>query len=210
MRHLASKHLFSYWTNLRNDRKAPTRAEIEPSDIREYLGDTFILEVNQSLRTISFRLAGTRLCNAYGQELKGLGFMNLWAEEDNLRVLRAITRTYRDFKPAILSHKGSAADGREVDFETLVLPLLPTHDGDIRLLGISTTKETPIWLGNDPIVTNKVTSAYNLTGVTRDDTNEASLVPFPGNFKISPSVISATIEGRQFGHLRVLDGGKQG
>ncbi|PCI03400.1 MAG: PAS domain-containing protein [Hyphomicrobiales bacterium] len=208
MRHLASKHLFSYWSRLRSQRKAPTRAEIEPGDIREHLGDTFILEVNKSLRTISFRLAGTRLCNAYGRELKGLGFMNLWAEEDNLRVLRAITRTYRDFKPAIISHKGRTEDGREVDFETLVLPLLPTHDGDIRLLGISTTKEMPFWLGSEPIVTNKVLSAYNISVENKEDEREARLVPFPGDLKIAPAVISATTQGRQFGHLRIIDGGR--
>lgn len=208
MRHLASKKIYSYWNDLRKQRKAPTRAEIEPSEIREYLGDTFILEVNQTLRTISFRLAGTRLCNAYGQELKGLGFMNLWAEEDNLRVLRAISRSYRDFKPTIISHKGKAADGREVEFETLVLPLLPTHDGDIRLLGVSTPKEAPFWLGSEPIVTNKITSAYNISVSSTQDESEATLVPFPGDLKMSPSVISATTQGRQFGHLRVLDGGK--
>ena len=208
MRHLASKKIFSYWSDLRNQRKAPTRAEIEPGEIREYLGDTFILEVNKALRTISFRLAGTRLCNAYGKELKGLGFMNLWAEEDNLRVLRAISRTYRDFKPAVISHKGKAADGREVEFETLVLPLLPNHDGDIRLLGISTTKEMPLWLDSEPIVSNKVVSAYNISVDRPEDDSNATLVPFPSDFGISPSVISATTQGRQFGHLRVLDGGK--
>ncbi|MFK5979365.1 MAG: PAS domain-containing protein [Rhizobiaceae bacterium] len=207
MRHLASKNIFSYWSRLRNQRKAPTRGEIEPSDIREHLGDTFILEVNKSLRTISFRLAGTRLCNAYGQELKGLGFLNLWGEEDNLRVLRAISRSYRDYKPTLISHRGKTADEREVEFETLVLPLLPTHDGDIRLLGISTAKEMPFWLGSKPIVTNKVLSAYNICVDSKDE-SEATLVPFPGDLKIAPSVISATTEGRQFGHLRILDGGK--
>lgn len=208
MRHSASKKIFSYWNNLRNGRKAPERAEIEPSDIREYLGDTFILEVNKTLRTISFRLAGTRLCSSYGQELKGLGFLNLWDEEDNLRIIRAVTRTYKDYRPATISHKGKTAEGREVDFETLILPLLPTHDGDIRLLGICTPKETPYWLGSEPITHNKVISTYNMDIDGHEDVNGSTLVPFPHDLQISPNIASAGTEGRQFGHLRILDGGK--
>ncbi len=45
MRFENSKQLYSYWLNLKGDRKAPDRSEIEPSDIRSLLGDTFILEV---------------------------------------------------------------------------------------------------------------------------------------------------------------------
>jgi len=69
---------------------APERTEIEPVEIRHILGDTFILEISAQLRTISFRLAGTRLCGAYGRELKGLGYLAIWREEDNFEIAKAI------------------------------------------------------------------------------------------------------------------------
>lgn len=210
MRHQASKKIFTYWKNLRGERQAPERSEIEPSDIREYLGDTFILEVNKSLHTISFRLAGTRLCSAYGQELKGLGFLNLWDETDNLKIIRSVTRTYRDYRPAIISHVSKTESGRKVGFETLLLPLLPTHEGDIRLLGISTPKESPFWLGSEPILSNKTISVFNMDIEQAAKGDNPTLVPFPNDLKISPEVVSATTQGRQFGHLRIIDGGKQG
>src|SRR5680860_1013092 len=80
MRHENSRILFAYWERIRSGRQAPRREEIEPSDIRHLLGDTFILDVSGSLRTISYRLAGTRLCAAYGKELKGMGFLVPWDE----------------------------------------------------------------------------------------------------------------------------------
>lgn len=209
MRYVPSKKLFSYWDRLRGLRKAPERSEIEPSDIREYLGDTFILEVNKTLRTISFRLAGTRLCSVYGRELKGLGFLNIWNEEDNLRIIRSVTRVYRDYKPALIAHVGSTDSGRDADFETLILPLLPTHDGDIRMLGISSPKEMPYWMGSEPIIDNRVISTHSMTIEGQMNENAPALVPFPGDLKIAPQNVLNTDEGRQFGHLRILDGGRQ-
>ncbi|MBE0702443.1 MAG: PAS domain-containing protein, partial [Afipia sp.] len=44
MKQNGSIQLFQYWNRLRNGRPAPKRTEIEPSDIKSLLADTFILE----------------------------------------------------------------------------------------------------------------------------------------------------------------------
>ena len=77
MKQDASVALFHYWDRLRSGRPAPQRAEIEPSDIKTLLADTFILERDTRGEAI-FRLAGTRLCAMYGRELKGFLFPSLW------------------------------------------------------------------------------------------------------------------------------------
>ncbi len=114
MRHGGSRKLFDYWNTLRAGRTAPERSEIEPSDIRSILGDTFILEVSMQFRTVSFRLAGTRLCAAHGRELKGLGFLALWSEEDNYEIARSVARVYRDMTPVLLSYTAQSATGRAI------------------------------------------------------------------------------------------------
>lgn len=154
MRHDNSRVLFKYWNELRRGRPAPDRTEIEPVEIRTILGDTFILEISERLRAISFRLAGTRLCAAHGRELKGLGFLALWREEDNYDVARAIARVHRQFQPAILSYAGHAGEGYVSEFEMLLLPLAQAADGNARVLGVATARRQLYWLGARPILAN--------------------------------------------------------
>ena len=58
MKHPSNKDLFAYWNKQRGERLAPSRADIEPTDIRHVLGDAFVLATD-SAGNYSFRLAGT-------------------------------------------------------------------------------------------------------------------------------------------------------
>ena len=69
MKHPSSRDLYAYWNERRGSRLAPERADIEPSAIRQVLGDTFVLAAD-SVAQHPFRLAGTRLCALFGRELK--------------------------------------------------------------------------------------------------------------------------------------------
>ncbi len=194
MRHPGSQKLFEYWNNLRGSRIAPDRSEIEPSDIRSILGDTFILEVSQQYRTVSYRLAGTRLCAAYGRELKGLGFMALWSEEDNYEVARTIANVYRDNIPMLYSYTAQTAHERKLEYEAIILPLAMAADGNARVLGVATARTGAYWLGNEALVTNHLKSTRRIE------------VPQAGGTVVDPVAIQPGL--RRFGHLTVLEGGK--
>jgi hypothetical protein len=196
MRHAGSQKLYEYWNALRAGRPAPERSEIEPSDIRAILGDTFILEVSMQFRTVSFRLAGTRLCAAHGRELKGLGFLALWSEDDNYEIARAIAKVYRDNAPVLLSYTAVSATDRAVEYEAVILPLAPAADGNARVLGIATPRSTPYWLGADPLVSNQLRNTRPIEAAGSADVMPASLATAPAT--------------RRFGHLTVLDGGRAG
>jgi len=73
--------LYSYWNEVRRGRIAPQRLEIEPSRIAAILSETFMLEVLKP-DTYPYRLAGTRLCEMFGSELRGKNFLDGWSEED--------------------------------------------------------------------------------------------------------------------------------
>ena len=45
MKHPSNNDLFAYWNKQRGERLAPSRADIEPTDIRHVLGDAFVLSV---------------------------------------------------------------------------------------------------------------------------------------------------------------------
>ncbi len=199
MRHQNSKTLFDYWNRLRAGRLAPERTEIEPMDIRDILGDTFILEISPQLRSISYRLAGTRLCAAYGRELKGLGFLALWREEDNFEIAKAVTRVYRDNAPCLVSYAAESESLRFCEYEALLLPLLPAPDGNARILGVATPRNAPYWLGNDTLLVNRLRALRNVEpGISAPGmVPEERLLDEPQR---SPS--------RRVHHLTVLDGGR--
>ena len=73
--------LYGYWNEARAGRLAPLRLEIEPSRIAGILAETFMLE-RMDAATYQYRLAGTRLCELFGSELRGMNFLDNWSEAD--------------------------------------------------------------------------------------------------------------------------------
>src|SRR5262245_12517318 len=73
--------LYGYWNEIRAGRLAHQRLEIEPSRIAGILSETFMLE-RFDAATYEFRLAGTRLCELFGSELRGTNFLSDWSEPD--------------------------------------------------------------------------------------------------------------------------------
>ncbi|MEZ5791689.1 MAG: PAS domain-containing protein [Nitratireductor sp.] len=200
MRHENTKKLFGYWNRIRAGRIAPERSEIEPSDIRDVLADTFILEISARLRTISFRLAGTRLCAAHGKELKSYGFLGLWAEEDSFEIAKAVSRVYCDFKPVLINSIARTGSNQFVEFETLLLPLQTTGEDNSRILGVSTPKTMPYWLGAEPVETH---SCRGLR-IMELPQETATLVPALGD--LAPE--SDAKGPRKVAHLTIFDGGR--
>jgi len=213
MRFQGSKDLYTYWLSLKGSRTAPERNEIEPNDIRNLLGDTFILEVNHQEKYVSYRLAGSRLCNAYGRELKGVGYFANWLEEDSFDVVSAVKDVYSNYIPNVISHLGQTKQNRFMEFETLLLPLQPIDGNTTRILGIASPKIVPFWLGAEPIVSNRLRSIRQMgVGDGVSAINDAfvppSLQPEDSLFGEELQQSQNHSNNRQFGHLRVLDGGK--
>ncbi|WP_254622303.1 PAS domain-containing protein, partial [Stenotrophomonas sp. GbtcB23] len=81
MRNQVSQIIFDYWTDLKGDRGAPLRTEIDPTALRHLLPHLFIATVGLEGYPV-FRLAGTRICDLFGRELRGAGFAEIWLEDD--------------------------------------------------------------------------------------------------------------------------------
>lgn len=134
MKHIDTQNLYNFWNNLRNGRIAPYRSEIDPRTIASYLDSTFILELIGSDK-MRFRLAGTRLCEAYGMELRGMSAYSLWQGEcrDTIRAL-----TMDVIKKPSVGHASctvETASGMLHNAEFLFMPLRSDF-GDIdRILG---------------------------------------------------------------------------
>ena len=73
MKHRNSHLLIGYWSRLRAGRDVPDQTDIDPRAIKRMLSQIFILDARDPARPF-YRLAGTKLCERFGLELRGTSF----------------------------------------------------------------------------------------------------------------------------------------
>jgi hypothetical protein len=146
MRHPSIRELFEYWNQRRGNRPAPDRADIDPAAIRRLLGDTFILCFNEK-DGHPFRIAGTRVCAAFGRELKSERFLDLWALGSRGPVRDLLNVVGHEAVGAVASARGSSAVKAEHEVELLVLPLAHRGRNDGRILGAIAPRDAAHWPG---------------------------------------------------------------
>jgi len=159
MQQPTSRQLYAYWDGIRNGRIAPRRFEIEPARIAELLPETFIAE-SKGLLGFRFRLAGTRICQQFGRELRGVDFLSLWGFDDRNSLATLIRNVLTDgavghgiFRADTPSHRGAS-------FEFTLMPLIHTGQTVNRILGAITAIEPPFWLGAEPLSSLKVSELH--------------------------------------------------
>lgn len=143
--------LYAYWNDVRRGRLAPRRFEIEPSRIAEILPETFILE-RIDPETYRYRLAGTRLCEDLATEFRGTDFLDGWNNTDRSTVEHDLSVITHQGAVGYMTLEAVAADGRAVDFEVLLLPLIHSPETIDRFVGAMAAIDAPAWLGSVPLV----------------------------------------------------------
>jgi hypothetical protein len=155
MKHNTSKAVFAYWDGVRGDRLAPRRFEIDPGRIAGHLPFTFILE-RLDAETFRYRLAGTRMCEIFGIELRGTNFLDGWLEEDRFSLLRRLGVLSKQGAVELVQMEAAPAGHPSAAFEILLLPLHHATDLIDRVLGCFCPLEAPSWLGYVPLATKRV------------------------------------------------------
>src|SRR3979411_3341429 len=120
MKHSSIRELYDYWNLRRGSRAAPERSEIEPGAIRRVLADTFMLAFDTRTGH-PFRIAGTRVCAAFGRELKGEVFADLWAAESKDLIRDILTVVAQETIGVVMSARGKSAGGATLELEVLIL-----------------------------------------------------------------------------------------
>src|SRR5262249_11179576 len=117
----------------------------DPGAIRRILADTFMLAVDARAGH-PFRIAGTRVCAAFGRELKGKAFISLWRREDRQLIGDLLAVVALETIGIVTSARAEGVNG-EIVFELLLLPLGHHGEADARLLGALAPAEMPYWFG---------------------------------------------------------------
>ncbi len=185
------RQLYAYWDTIRNGRIAPQRSEIEPSRIANLLCETFIVERRGPLH-FRFRLAGTRICDQFGRELRGADVLSLWSNEDRGALASLLRSIVDDGAVGNGTFSARTGTGRQAAFEIVLLPVINRGAAIDRILGAVTAIEPPFWLGTEPLSTFEIT---DLEVRRRNETHFLSVLP---GLK--------AVRGRQR-RFRVIEGG---
>lgn len=124
------KDLHAYWLSKKGDRKAPPRSAILPDEIVTLLPSIALLDVVGDPPRFRFRLFGTKLVTAYGQDLTGK-----FVDEIDVggKVPPAILARAEKVARGCCINVGRSrytkkSDRRHVEYELILLPL--SEDGE--------------------------------------------------------------------------------
>lgn len=122
MRHPQTRTILAHWLQLRGDRRAPLRQDINPRDFARGLAHLGLLQ-RAGRDSATVRLAGTGICGLFGRELKSWNFAELWSQGARLSVQTALQRVLALGQAIVIEAYGDTESGRTLPMEVLLMPL---------------------------------------------------------------------------------------
>jgi len=138
MKHRNSHFAVGYWGRIRGARSVPGQADIDPKALKRLLPYVFLLDMRGAGGDITYRLAGTALCERFGCELRGQGFLAHWDEGSKPALSILLRQSLRLCSPVCLTSLGATDDGRMVEIETALMPISHGSGEPDRFLGVMT------------------------------------------------------------------------
>ncbi len=161
MKHPSTRVVFEYWNNRRGVRPALERGEIDPSEIRLALGDTFMLAAD-FIDQLRFRLAGTRVCAFFCREIKGEVFSEAFDNTSRKAVEELLTNINEEKAGAVAGVAARTQEGQKSELEMLLLPLAHSSHARIRVLGVLAPTVPPYWLGAQAVTSLELVSLRHI------------------------------------------------
>ena len=125
--HAQTRALLTYWEGLRRGQLVPFRSQIDPRELGCDIGNLFILEALPD-GAQRFRVAGSRIVDMFGMEVRGLPVRTIMASEGREALHALIAETLTE--PAIAYARLRPDAGTHALWEMLLLPLR-SDDGTI-------------------------------------------------------------------------------
>jgi hypothetical protein len=140
MKHRLNQQFFAYWDQKRGEARAPDRSDLKPDDVRELLGDVFVLACDEADR-YPFRVAGTRLCALFGRDLKDKSFPELFDPTGHREMKDIITAVTEEMLAAVAGISATSDQGA-THLELLLLPFNHRAHVPLSLTGLLAPFET--------------------------------------------------------------------
>lgn len=128
------RELFDYWRQSAGQRPMPARSDLDPLKVPRLLPSIGLIDVREGLRDATFRLAGTRLHDIYGQEITGKRARDVFSGAQADYWCRIHARVAGEGIPASGVVRGPAKDRDHIVLFWLRLPLSEDGGGVDRIL----------------------------------------------------------------------------
>lgn len=126
--HPRLRQLYEYWDQKRAGRRMPSRADLDPLDIRFAIGDVILVDVLEGTPPrFRIRLHGTNLSERTRFDLTGKMLDEMPAPEFRELSTRSFRRVVRTREP-LHAHAERLLDNRMQRYEAVILPL--SSDGE--------------------------------------------------------------------------------
>jgi hypothetical protein len=120
--------MYHYWRSKCRDKDMPSRADIHPSEMKDFLPHTMLIDVvatTETERRFRMRLVGTHIVDGFGQEVTGkfIDEINTGGQMESL--LEACMKSVQEKAPVYLSGVmvQQTPAGTRFSFERLGAPL---------------------------------------------------------------------------------------
>ena len=141
MKHPSSRAYFDYWDGKRGNERAPDRSSIEPGEVRELLGDIFVLSYDTNAG-FPFRVAGTRVCALFGRDLKDRSFLSLFSGPSRREIEDIATIVAEETLGVLAGVTATTPSGARAHLELLLLPFQARAHMPVSMTGLLAPFET--------------------------------------------------------------------
>lgn len=146
MKQAATRELFDYWRKAKGARAAPERGDLDPSELRGVLADTFVVDVDAASGH-PLRLCGARVSALFDRECRGRPLLDWWRPADAREIDRLVALVCDEAAAIVAGLRATPVAGDPVDVELMLLPLRHHGKTHARALGSLALAGLPSWLG---------------------------------------------------------------
>lgn len=146
-----------YWDSLRQGRAAPAKRDIDPNAIEHLLGDVILIDRSEE-GAFTVRLAGERLRDVWGRDLRGHLFTGLFVGPDRKHASALLESSLEESLPCLAYAQAESCKGQEIGLNYVFAPLLAANGKRSCLIALCETRGSMI--GFAPIARQWFTSIH--------------------------------------------------
>ena len=161
--HRMARHLLNYYMTLRADRRFPLITQLDLDEIREYVPNSFSLQLDAKAGDPTLRFIGRELSRDCGGDFTNRTLSDLPPQSLLAIVTRNFNQVLEEQGPSILSEGFSDAEGAETLYRAVMLPFSTTGSEIDYIIGaVNRSHGRIIVLGSGKGGTGKSTTAMHL------------------------------------------------
>ena len=131
------KRAYAYWKEKKGARRAPSRKDIDPLEIRDLLPNIFMMDVLHDPLDYKMRLVGTKLVDAMGVNPTGEMFHDIYKGEIGERLWDEYEQVVTNFDILYSEHTAAWVGKEYAHYERMLFPLSDDGEDVSILLGVT-------------------------------------------------------------------------